>query len=204
MHEPVKTNADLLERLRAEPVDATAWEDFVRVYGRPVYRWCRDLGLQQADAADVAQDVLVRFWRQASRFRYDPRSTFRGYLRTIVRGAVAEWYAEHCRRHPNGVRRLPADHLARIPSRDDLAARLEKAYDTELLTLAMSDVRARILPHTWRAFHRQVIDQRPGVDVATELGLDVNLVYAARHNVTRMIRETVRRLESADRSDDSE
>lgn len=202
MHEPVKTRASLLERLQAVPVPAAAWEDFVRVYGPPVHRWCREQGLQPADAADVAQDVLVRFWRQSARFRYDPRATFRGYLRTIVRGAVADWYTDHYRRLPEAERRLPFDHLARIPARDDLAARLEEAFDTELASVAMRDVRERVQPHTWQAFYRQVIDRCPGVEVAAELGVDVNVVYVARHKVMRMIRETVRRLEDADGSGD--
>lgn len=200
MHEPAITSASLLGRLRASPAPAAAWDDFVRVYGTPVHRWCREHGLQPADAADVAQEVLVRFWRQAARFRYEPGSTFRGYLRSIVDGAVADWYAAQ-RKASSGVGRIrPLEDLSRRPARLDLAARLEEAFDTELMALAMRDVRARVRPHTWRAFHRQVFDQCSGVDVAAELGVDVNVVYVARHKVTRMIRETVRRLEGADDS----
>lgn len=198
MHEPAITRVSLLGRLRESPTPGKAWDDFIRVYGTPVLRWCREHGLQSADAADVAQDVLVRFWRQSSRFRYEPGATFRGYLRSIVDGAVADWYAEQ-RKAPSAAIRPMAD-LARLPARLDLTARLEEAFDTELMALAMRSVRERVKPHTWMAFHRQVFDQCSGVDVAAELGVDVNVVYVARHKVTRMIRETVKRLESADDS----
>ena len=203
MHESAITRASLLARLRAFPARSTAWDDFVRIYGAPVHRWCRKHGLQSADAADVAQEVLVRFWRQSSRFRYEPGATFRGYLRRIVDGAVADWYAQQ-RQSPSAARHAGTlKHLARLPARLDLTARLEEAFDTELLTLAMRDVRERVQPHTWRAFHRQVFDQCPGVDVAAELGVEVNVVYVARHKVTRMIREAVKRLERGDGSRDA-
>ena len=195
MHDPGKTRASLLGRLEDCPAPAAAWDDFVRVYGAPVHRWCREYGLQSADAADVAQDVLVRFWRQSARFRYDPRSTFRGYLRAIVRTAVADWHAERRAPHPNG-RTSGFDLLAQVPARDDLAARLAEAFDTERLSLAMREVKNRVRPHTWRAFQLQVIEQCPGVDVAAQLGVDVNVVYVARHKVIRMIRETVNRMEN--------
>jgi RNA polymerase sigma-70 factor (ECF subfamily) len=193
-HDPGKTRASLLGRLEASPAPAAAWDDFVRVYGAPVHRWCRDHGLQPADAADVAQEVLVRFWRQSARFRYDPRSTFRGYLRAIVRHAVADWHSERRGPHAAGCD-SGFDALAQVPARDDLAARLEEAFDTERLSLAMHEVRNRVQPHTWRAFQLQVIEQCPGVDVAAQLGVDVNVVYVARHKVMRMIRETVNRME---------
>ena len=193
-HDPGKTRASLLGRLEACPAPAAAWDDFVRVYGAPVHRWCREHGLQAADAADVAQEVLMRFWRQTARFRYDPQSTFRGYLRAIVRNAVADWHRE--RRGSQAIGRDSGfDQLAQLPARDDLAARLEEAFDTERLSLAMREVRNRVQPHTWRAFQLQVIEQCPGVDVAVQLGVDVNVVYVARHKVMRMIRETVNRME---------
>lgn len=200
MHETAITRASLLGRLRASPTPGTAWEDFVRIYAAPVRRWCLEHGLQSADAADVAQEVLIRFWRQSARFRYEPGATFRGYLRSIVDGAVADWYSALRKSPAVGGRRCPVEDLARLPARIDLAARLEEAFDTELMALAMRIVRERVHPHTWLAFHRQVFDACSGVDVAAELGVDVNVVYVARHKVTRMLRETVRRLEHTDDS----
>ena len=199
MHEPAITRASLLGRV-CSPAPGEAWVDFVRIYGSPVHRWCREHGLQPADAADVAQEVLVRFWRQSSRFRYQPGATFRGYLQSIVRGAVADWYSAQPKARSGAARSRPIEHLAHLPARNDLVARLEQAFDTELVSMAMQEVRERVQPHTWRAFHRQVFDQCPGVDVAAELGVDVNVVYVARHKVTRMIRETVKRMEGADDS----
>jgi len=37
--------------------NAEAWEQFVEIYTPLVYNYCRCRGLQDADAADVTQDV---------------------------------------------------------------------------------------------------------------------------------------------------
>lgn len=83
---------------------AAAWEEFVRIYTPEVLRWCRGCGLQETDAADVCQDVLVRFWKQAANFEYDPSRRFRGYLRQILNTALAGWSAARRPDRPAGAR----------------------------------------------------------------------------------------------------
>jgi RNA polymerase sigma-70 factor (ECF subfamily) len=54
------TSITLLERLRQQPADQAAWAELVRRYGPLVYRWARRWHLQESDAEDVTQAVLVR------------------------------------------------------------------------------------------------------------------------------------------------
>ena len=82
-----------------------------------------------------------------------------------------------------------------MPAREDLLARIEAAYDTELLAHAMRDVESRVQPHTWRAFRMLALEDRSGADVAAELGMEVNTAYVARAKVQRMIRDAIARLE---------
>ena len=188
------TRGSLLGRLGQEPTSAAAWEEFVRIYSPQVLRWCRRYGLQDDDAADICQDVLVRFWKQSATFRYDPTRRFRGYLRQILSSSLAGWSAGKRKVKPIG-----SDHadamLDSLPAREDLAARIEEAYDTELLALAIREVQQRVSPHTWRAFEMLAFENRRGKDVAEALGISADLAYAARHNVQKMIRQTMRRLE---------
>jgi len=179
--------------LREEHESSGAWEEFVRIYGNQVIRWCRGCGLQDADAADVSQDVLIRFWKHAARFTYDPSRRFRSYLRQIVRAALADWSE---RRGPQARASIDVGGvLESLPAREELIARIEEAYDTELLDLAMREVKGRVKPHTWQAFHMLAIERLPGEEVARRLAMDANLAYVARRNVQRMIREVIGRLE---------
>jgi|688.fasta_scaffold292525_2 RNA polymerase sigma factor (sigma-70 family) len=189
----LRTRGSLLRRLGDEPDSQGAWQEFVRIYGTEVIRWCRGCGLQDADAADVAQDVLVRFWKQAAKFSYDPGRRFRGYLRQIVQSAIADWAERRVPRPLGGDDATTM--LESLPAREDLIARIEQAYDTELLDLAMREVQGRVKPHTWQAFHLLAIERLPGEEVARRLSIDSGLAYVARRNVQRMIREAVERLE---------
>lgn len=196
MNGPGTTSPSLLASLADPARDEESWERFVEVYAPHVLRWCRRHGLQQSDAADVAQEVILRFWRQATAFRYDKGKTFRGYLQRIVVGAVSDWNDLRRRdRLATGDSEVQ-ERLFTEPARDDLLARLEEAYDTELLALAMADVEARVRPHTWQAFRMLALEDRSGAEVAAELGMEINTVYVARAKVQRMIRATVSRLDT--------
>lgn len=187
------TNPELLARLQTRQEDPAAWREFVSLYALPLHRWCRSHGLSSDDADDVAQDVLVRFWRQSKRYRYDPSRRFRTHLRRIVLDAVADWQAKTGASPDGAVGEL----LASVPAREDLVARLEAAYDTDAATRALREVERRVRPHTWRAFQLQVLEGMRGEAVARELGVSVNVVYVARHKVTRMLRDAVSRLLAA-------
>src|SRR6266446_1968412 len=88
MPEPPLTRATLLVRLR-DGTNAEAWREFLQLYGPVVYGFARNRGLQDADAADLMQEVLRSVARNAPRMEYDPaRGTFRGWLYTVTRNKI--------------------------------------------------------------------------------------------------------------------
>ena len=185
------TRVSLMEVLRDEAADTAAWGEFVRIYGPPVVAWCRERGLQHDDALDVTQDVLLRFWKASKQFDYDSRGRFRSYLEQVARSALVSWAEKAEAAHDQATRSL----LEKIPDREGLLARLGEAYDTELVAIAMAEVKTRVRPHTWQAFELLAIERRSGADVAAMLNIEVNTAYVARRKVQRMIREIVDRIE---------
>lgn len=186
-----QTNVELLGRLATPQDDPAAWEEFVGVYAQPLFRWCRSYGLQPVDAADVAQDVLVRFWRQSKRYRRDPSCRFRTFLRRIVVGAVSDWY-----RAKKKLARPGDEWWKSVETRAEAAVAPEPSPDRDVVDRVVAEVRRRVKPHTWRAFELQVLDGKTGGETARELGVAANVAYVARHKVTRMLRETARGISS--------
>src|SRR5437868_11339015 len=85
------TRASLLLRLR-DPRDGLAWKEFVDLYAPLVYGYLRKQGLQDADAADLSQDVLGAVAGAVGRLEYEPRrGLFRNWLFTIVRRKLSNW-----------------------------------------------------------------------------------------------------------------
>src|SRR5215510_13014898 len=98
----LQTSASLLARLRQHTIDQAAWAEFVRRYGPLLLGWCRRWGLQEVDAHDVTQTVLVKLVGTMRSFEYDPARSFRAYLRTLARYAWCD-FLEACRKPGAGT-----------------------------------------------------------------------------------------------------
>jgi RNA polymerase sigma factor (sigma-70 family) len=191
------TRQSLFGRIGRLHGDPGVWKDFVGTYGPAVVQWCRGRGLQEADAHDVAQDVLIRFWRHSRDFRYDPSLRFRSYLRRMVIAALSDWSeARRADRLATGIAGVETV-LGSVPARAELIDRIEKAFDLERLSAAMREVEARVKPSSWQAFHLLAIEQRSGPQVAEELGISVTNAYMARMRVQRLIGDAIRRQDLA-------
>src|SRR3954468_22632359 len=89
----IQTSASLLDRLQNAPPDQAAWDEFVRRYAPLIYAWCRHWKLQDADAEDVTQVVLVKLADKMRTFIYQPGRRFRGYLKTLAHYAWCDFLA---------------------------------------------------------------------------------------------------------------
>jgi RNA polymerase sigma-70 factor (ECF subfamily) len=90
------------------------------------------------------------------------------------------------------------DPLQALAARDDLAARLEAAYEQELLDQALDRVQARVQPKTWNAFRLTAFDGLSGAEVAAQLGMPVTSVFKAKSNVQKLLEAEVHYLEGGE------
>ncbi len=189
------THLTLLTQLRQDPTDQAGWDEFVERYGRHIYRWCRQWKLQDADAEDLTQDILVKLIQSLRAFAYDPSRSFRGWLKTVAHHAWRD-FADSRRR----VQRAVGDSrlqglILTLEARADLAKRLEEAFDLELLEAAKVRVRLRVAPHTWEAFRLMALEGLPVADVAARVRMQVVMVYVAKSKVQKMLQEEIGKLE---------
>src|SRR6516225_3350683 len=82
-----------------------------------------------------------------------------------------------------------------LEAREDLAQKLEEAFDLELLETAKARVRLRVAPHTWEAFRLLALEGVPVAKVAARIRLQVAMVYAAKSKVQKMLQEEIGKLE---------
>jgi RNA polymerase sigma-70 factor (ECF subfamily) len=188
------TSVSLLGRLRNSPADPAAWQEFVDTYGPKIHHWCRGGGLQEADAEDLTQSILLKLLSVMRSFEYDPSLRFRSWLRTVTQNAWTDLMRSRQKLRMAGSQ---TDPLETIAARDDLVATIESAYDRELMELATSRVRLRISPKTWDAFRMIAIEQMAVAAVAHQLQMKVAAVYKARSNVQKLVREEIQYLEGS-------
>jgi RNA polymerase sigma factor (sigma-70 family) len=192
---PASTSWTLLRKLGESPADGSAWGVFVLRYGPAVFQWCRQWGLQEADANDVTQTVLLKLMEHMKVFEYDPSKSFRAWLKTVSYRAWAKW--RDARQNLAVGTEDIRIALQTLEAKEDLLTRLEKEYDRELMEMAMVRVSQRVEPHTWEVFRLLALQGLPGAEVARRLNLRVATAYVARSKVQRMIQAEIRLLEEA-------
>jgi RNA polymerase sigma-70 factor (ECF subfamily) len=152
------------------------------------------MGVQEADAQDVAQTVLLKLLRTVQTFRYDPQQKFRAWLKTVTHHAWQDWVRGR-RRAAGGGESAKDDPLLSLAARDDLAAWMEGAYEQELLDEALVRVRPRVQANTWEAFRLTTYEGLSGAETAARLGMAVTSVYKAKSNIQKLLEAEVRYLE---------
>jgi RNA polymerase sigma-70 factor (ECF subfamily) len=190
-----RTSVTLLGRLRQDPTDQAAWGDFVERYGRKIYGWCRHWHLQDADAEDVTQTVLLLLAQKMRAFAYDPSRSFRSWLKTLTQHAWSDFVAGRKRSGQGSGDRQVEELLHSCAARDDLQTRLNAEFDQELLESAIVRVRLRVQPQTWEAFRLTALEGLSGAAAAEQLKLRVATEFNAKSKVLRMLQEELRKLE---------
>ena len=199
MSESLVTRCSLLMRLR-DVSDTRAWAEFVDLYAPLVYRLARRHALQDADAADLTQEVLRVAVDALPRFTYNPRrGSFRGWLLTVARHRLFRLF-EARRRQPQGSGDPEAERLLQSQPAPDEAADWERDYQKRLFECAAERVRGHFRPNTWDAFWRTGVLGEETRTVAESLGISVGAVYIARNRVLTRIRRQIERLEGGDPS----
>jgi RNA polymerase sigma factor (sigma-70 family) len=196
MQESPATRASLLVRLR-DGYDAGAWQEFVHLYAPIIYGFARKRGLQDADAADLMQEVLRSMSSSAGRLEYDPaRGTFRGWLFTVTRNKVFNFLESRSRRvvgtGDSSMQRRLEQHAG---ADGDLSADWEADYQRTLAAQAMERVKSEFQPATWDAFVLTAVEGRAPAQVSARLGMSVGAIYVAKSRVIARLRQEIERLQ---------
>jgi RNA polymerase sigma-70 factor (ECF subfamily) len=183
------TSLSLLQQLRRSG-DARAWQRFVELYTPLLFRWGKRLGLQDQDAADLAQDVLILLVQKLPEFEYDRQRSFRAWLWTVTQN---KWREN--RRRLRSVQANPSDALAELADSDPALVQVQAEYDQYLAARALQIMRSEFQPTTWQACWEVVARGRPVAEVAAELHMSVGAVYVARSRVLQRVRQVLHELQ---------
>jgi RNA polymerase sigma-70 factor (ECF subfamily) len=178
------TPVTLLERLQ-QPANHEAWARFVRLYTPLLYSWARRAGLQEADAADLVQEVLLLLLKKLPEYRRQPGHGFRSWLRTVT---LNKW-RDRRKSRANASSADATIDLDEAEAPDNVADWEEAEYRRELVRRALQLMQADFQPATWKACWELVVAGRSAADVATQLGLTPGAVYAAKFRVLARLRQ---------------
>lgn len=188
-----ETNASLLIRIR-DSQDREAWEQFANIYRPAIVRFAKQKGLQNADAEDLAQKVLLAVSKSIQTWQPDAnRASFRTWLNRVCHNAVV-----------NSLTRVKPDRGSGNTKVNELLIQSPASGSVEELTVeirrevfrfAADAIEDEFQSATWRAFWLTAVEQVPVEVAATQLGKSVGSIYAARSRVMRRLRVKVEELQ---------
>ena len=195
MPEMPDTRPTLLARL-GDQSDRDAWQQFSSIYAPVIYRLARGRGLQDADAQDLTQKVLISVAKAIPRWQSKNDGTkFRHWLRRVTKNATINALTRQP--HDLGVGGSSRIDLLREHPDPDLATVEQIDWESrrEAYRLAAIEVRREVKPETWELFARTVIGGESVPAVSQSTGKSVGSVYVAKCRVLRRLRQLALEME---------
>jgi RNA polymerase sigma-70 factor (ECF subfamily) len=188
MTETTKTDDLLLARV-SDPLDREAWQEFASIYRPLVYRVGRRLGLQDADAQNLAQDVLQKICKKVAQWESGkPAGSFRRWLSIVARNAALDAIRRVQPDAPRGGTsvQVQLQQIAKSADASDTLFRLE--WEREAFRCAARRIRDEFSDATWTAFWETMIEGKSCGELAEQLGKSLGAIYIARSRVVRRLK----------------
>ena len=195
-----ETRSSLIGKLG--DTNAEEWDDFFRLYRGLIYNFARKAGLSDADAQDVVQETVLKFYKNKDKFNYDRnRGSFRGWLRVVTRRCIADHFRKwkpKPNEEANGVRAM--DSMADMDELEDpQGQQLEMLWEQEWLNhvtaQALEELKQQVSDQHFQVFHCIRFQEWKPVEVAETLGLKRSNVDQIKGRVERKFSDIVSALQ---------
>lgn len=191
-----ETRASLILRLPTTG-DAEAWEEFASIYEPFVYRFACRGGLQDADARELVQDVMLSVAKAVGRWKPDrSRARFRTWLFHIARNQLLDVLAKKQRQLTAKGGTSFFGHLSEFSESTETTDQLIRLEHRRVLfRWAAERIQTVVRPATWQAFYMTAVEGQSAEDVATKLDLTTGAIYIARSRILAKLRDEVSKWE---------
>ena len=190
------TSVTLLSALR-DMRDHSSWQNFHTLYRPMLLSVALRSGLSEQDAHDVVQDAIIEVAKEMPTFRYNrTRGRFKGWLLTIVRRRIANfWRSKHYRHNGEQVPREQLVEPSNIDTSAETGSEFERLWDEEwhahALRVAEEHVKHEVEPLQFQAFQLHVIKGVAAGETARRLGIKLMEVYWAKYRIGRLMTKAI-------------
>jgi RNA polymerase sigma-70 factor (ECF subfamily) len=202
-NELMRTRATLIQRLKNWQ-DQASWQQFFDTYWKLIYCFARKAELTDQEAQDVVQETMFAVVKHMPTFNYNPaRGSFKSWLLNMARWRVIDQVRKRVplnvkhRLHTDSSGTTRTDTVEAIadPAGQSLDQYWEAEWQTNLLEVAIKNVKQRLDPQKYQLFDCYVNKGWAAEKVAATFGVSINQVYQAKHRITEMVKLEVTRLE---------
>ena len=158
-------------------MDDATFESLFRDYQSAVYGWIVRIVRDRGAAEELTIDTFWRIYR--ARARFDPSRPFGAWARRIATNCA---YGHLKRNRLRGAPPPPAAQSRDLPMQLDARNKITKAFDA-------------LPPRLRIAATLALIEELPYAEIAEALGISVNGVKSRVFRATRLMRQTIERMQ---------
>jgi RNA polymerase sigma-70 factor (ECF subfamily) len=192
------TRYSLLLRLNDASNEA-AWMEFVELYETTLFRYVRSKGLQDADASEVVQQVLIAVHRSVDGWTPQRAGSFRAWLLRVASNLATSVVRKRYRQRMLTGGTTVSEALKAVSSTAHQEATEEEEFHWRQWAFCWASTRVQreVTDKTWQAFWLTAVDNQASADVARQLGLSIGAVYAAKCRVLQRLRDAAREIDES-------
>jgi RNA polymerase sigma-70 factor (ECF subfamily) len=185
-----ETSLSLLNRLRHAP-EAESWNRLVELYKPLIRAWLRKYDVQDSDAEDLVQEVLLAVSKDIAKFEHKGQpGAFRAWLKGILVNRLRNFWRARDRRREARCGSDIDERLAELEKpTSELSQLWNEEHDRYVLRQLLELVKPHFAPNTWTAFYRVALKGERPRDVASEMQISLNAVVTAKSRVLSRLRQ---------------
>ena len=185
------TRLSLLVKLKSDD-DTHAWQQFVNTYRPIIYRMACRRGFQDADAQDLAQQVLMSISQSIDRWeKRDEKIRFRHWLRRVAKNAILNALTRKPKDMAAGGSEIQQRLSTESESEENLNQEIELEHQRELYFSATERLKNEVSENAWQVFQLSCVKGMPINEVAAITGKTVGAAYATRGRTMKRMRQLV-------------
>jgi RNA polymerase sigma factor (sigma-70 family) len=190
----LRTRQSLLTRLK-DWNDQAGWREFFDTYWRLIYNVARKSGLNEEDAQDLVQEVLLGVAKQMPQCRYDrSKGRFKQWLCGVVRHRIIDHWRKTGR--ANALQSPMPDRESLLGSQEPELDRVwQSEWASNLLKSALARVQGKVSARNFLIYDLSVVRETPTSRICSLLGVNAAQVFLARHRVGKLVKAELLTLE---------
>jgi RNA polymerase sigma factor (sigma-70 family) len=167
--------------------DPEQWREFDSIYRPMLLAFLRKQRLNDSDAHDVVQDIFVKLLAKIQTYDRE-KCRFRSWLFSVAHNTLID-FARRRASQKKAADGWVLSVLHATPSDSvKMAEEWVKIHRMKILHHALKSVRNRTSTQTWACFEQRLLRDRPGAEIAAELGLEPSTVFVNASRVLKRVR----------------
>jgi RNA polymerase sigma-70 factor (ECF subfamily) len=167
--------------------DPQRWQQFDSIYRPMLLAFLKKRGLHESVASDMIQDIYVKLLLKIHTYNR-AKSSFRSWLFSVAHNALID----EARRQASRKRAMEGWVLTVLAASTSDSVQMEKEWTRihreRILAHALKTIRKSVSSRVWACFEQRVLKDRPGAEIASELGIPTNSVFVNSCRVMKLVR----------------